>query len=115
MEFVMKRYLVPLGLFMVLPFFAAAQAQPTVRTYFSPQLDGYLANACLSDGTSCGKPAADAWCRKNGWMTAMTFQRDRKPVTSRIVDSGELCSGPACTPFRQIKCYTPETASADAS
>jgi hypothetical protein len=89
---------------------SAAPGTAAVRTYFSPELQGYRASSCLADGRTCGKPAADAWCRLNGWSSALIFQREPEPGVTRIVDSGDLCSGPACTSFRQIKCYTPETA-----
>jgi hypothetical protein len=88
---------------------AAQPAAAAVRTYFSPEIDGYLAGACLADGRTCGKPAADAWCRAKGWYTALIFQRDSAPAVTRLVDSGELCAGPACIAFRQIKCFSPET------
>ncbi len=90
---------------------SVTQASAAVRTYFSPELDGYRASACLADGQTCGKPAADAWCKANGWTSALIFQRDSQPQTTRLIDSGDLCSGPACASFHQIKCYTPETAS----
>lgn len=93
-------------------FAAASPASAAVRTYFAPELEGYRASSCLADGHTCGKPAADAWCQANGWQSALIFQREQQPAVTRIVDSRELCSGPACIAFRQIKCFTPKTASA---
>lgn len=88
-------------------------ASAGVRTYFSPEIDGFRASLCLADGQTCGKPAADAWCRIQGWESALIFQRDQTPLTTRIVDSGELCSGPACVAFRQIKCISTSSATAE--
>jgi hypothetical protein len=90
----------------------ANPAAAAVRTYFSPEIGGYLAGSCLADGRSCGKPAADAWCKTKGWNNALIFQRDTAPAVTRLIDSGELCAGPACMAFRQIKCFSPETAEA---
>jgi hypothetical protein len=80
----------------------AAQASE-VRTYFSPQLKGQRVNACLSDG-ACGKKAADAFCKVEGYDQAMLFQREQSE-SARLIDSDRICDG-NCTAFRQVKCYT---------
>ena len=74
-----------------------------VRNYFSPQFDGQRVNACLSDG-ACGKPAADAFCRVEGYDQAMLFQREQAS-SARDIDSDKVCDG-NCTTFRQVKCFT---------
>lgn len=74
-----------------------------VRNFFAPEVQGARVDACL-EGGACGKPAADAFCRAQGYDRAMIFQRERFAAT-RMVDSGKACSE-ACTAFRQVKCFT---------
>jgi hypothetical protein len=74
-----------------------------VRNYFAPKLEGQRINACLSDG-ACGKPAADAFCKVEGYDQAMLFQRERS-ASARLIDSDRVCDG-NCTAFRQVKCFT---------
>ena len=81
-----------------------SQAQASeVRNYFTPELDGQRINACLADGT-CGKPAADVFCKVEGFDQAMLFQRERSD-SARTLDSDKVCDG-GCTAFRQVKCFT---------
>ena len=87
--------------------FALGVLQPAaaaeVRNFFSPELQGTRIGACLSGG-ACGKPAADAFCREQGYDSAMLFQRE--PATAaRDIDSDHICEKD-CTVFRQVKCFT---------
>ena len=91
-----------LAALLLLTLVPAAQASE-VRNYFTPQLDGQRVAACLSGG-ACGKPAADAFCKAEGYDQAMLFQRERSN-SARSLDSDKLCDGD-CTAFRQVKCYT---------
>ncbi len=93
----------------------ALPSSAAVRTFFAPDQRGYPANLCLNDGVTCGKPAADAWCKENGWSEALLFQRNPQPGITRIIDSGDLCYGPSCLAFQQIKCFSPDTAHVDAN
>jgi len=89
---------------------ATAFAQPAsaaqVRNFFAPEVGGTRIDACLASG-ACGKPAADAFCRAQGYDRAMIFQREDFAST-RLIDSDKLCSG-SCTAFRQVKCFTAKT------
>ena len=79
-------------------------AQATVRNYFAPEQAGQRLDSCLTGATDCGKPAADAFCRTQGFDIALIFQREAAAQTIRI-GNGASCTGPDCTSFRQIKCY----------
>lgn len=83
--------------------FVEPAAASQVRNFFLPEVEGHRVDACLSDG-GCGKPAADAFCRAEGYDRAMIFQREPFTAT-KVIDSGQSCSG-ACTSFRQVKCFT---------
>ena len=76
------------------------------RSDFSPAWDEAPLEACLEVSGSCGKPAADAFCRANGYAESILFQRLPLQATRRL-DSGQTCNLGACMGFRQIKCYSP--------
>lgn len=88
--------------------FAACQVLPadaSVRNFFAPQWQGARLDSCLSGKTSCGKPVADAFCKAEGFDTAILFQREPGLLT-RQIESSQRCEGAACTSFKQIKCYS---------
>ena len=95
----MRMLLAGLVLMTLIPHAQASE----VRNYFAPQLGGQRINACLSGG-ACGKAAADAFCKVEGYDQAMLFQREPS-ATARTIDSDKLCDG-NCTTFRQVKCFT---------
>lgn len=82
----------------------AAPAEAGVRNFFLPEIAGARVDACLEAGT-CGKPAADFFCKVQGYDRAMIFQREAS-AQSRRIDSGQICATGACTAFKQVKCFT---------
>jgi hypothetical protein len=76
----------------------AFKVNAATRNYVSPRLAGKPVVFCLSGGSQCGKPAADAFCRSNRFEKAVTFQRDGVQLD------------PAKLRFRQIKCWRPQVA-----
>lgn len=85
---------------------APSLAQASARSYSLPTEGGKAISACLADGQSCGKPAADHFCQLAGYSEAILFARER--VTSAVaLDSDRRCDGEACEAFTRIKCYTP--------
>lgn len=59
-----------------------------VRNYLSPRQNGRPVAFCLAGDDGCGKEAADAFCRGEGFAEAIIFQRDNAPLVV----------------FHQIKC-----------
>lgn len=94
---------------------SATTAEAASRSFSLPTDATSAISACLADGTSCGKPAADQFCKMAGFSEAILFQR--QPVTAAIVlDAQSRCEGDTCQAFTRIKCYTPaeeEQASAE--
>ncbi len=90
-------------------FLAATQAQAQARNFFSPGYLGQPVAFCLEGNQECGKPAATAWCRTNGYEQALSFARrtGTEGEQLRFADSGNLCTGSNCIGFRQIKCFKP--------
>ena len=78
-----------------------SQARVNMRSFHLPQVNGKMVRFCLSHLNQCGKPAADAFCRINGFKEAFTFQRNGSDETT-------------VTNFRQINCrHSAKTADAD--
>ncbi len=86
------------------PLFAAA------RTYTDPIYLGDPVHRCLANNTECGKPAADAFCKLEGYDNALSFQvmKDVSRVaTARTVDTGTVLIAPEAHPFQLVKCWRP--------
>ena len=92
---------------MLLALSLPTSAEAGVRNFFLPEIAGARVDACLDSG-NCGKPAADFFCKLQGYDKATIFQREPAAMSRRI-DSGEMCSSAACTAFRQVKCFTTKT------
>jgi hypothetical protein len=95
----------------VLVLLCASEVQATSRSYSFVEPESRI-GTCLADGTSCGKIAADAFCKKEGFAESILFARE-KTMSARILDSEGKCEGEQCEAFKRIKCYQPieETAS----
>ncbi len=85
----------------------ATSAEASTRSYSSPKANGVVIGACLADGKSCGKMAADAFCKREGFSESILFAREAV-TTARILDSGDMCEGGNCEAFKRIKCYLPK-------
>ena len=105
----MKKLLLIAGIFATLAPAFAEPSHAVARTFFSPTVGGDRLSFCLTQGNTCGKPIADAWCRAVGFDEALIYQRDHsglnRPNVTRYADTGSLCTGAACESFRQIKCW----------
>ena len=89
---------------------AASAGEASVRNFFAPVVEGSRIDSCLSGQTDCGKPAADAFCVKEGFTESILFQREAASST-RQLGSDATCEGDSCMSFRRIKCVGPaETA-----
>jgi hypothetical protein len=89
----------------VLALLCTSQAQATTRSYSFSEPHNRI-GTCLADGTSCGKIAADAFCKKEGFAESVLFARE-KTMSARILDSDAKCEGAQCEAFKRIKCYQP--------
>jgi hypothetical protein len=81
-------------------------AEASVRSFTLPTETGRAVSDCLSDGQSCGKPAADLFCKKEGYAESILFARQRVTMASAL-DGDRRCEGESCEAFTRIKCYTP--------
>ncbi|MEZ5776106.1 MAG: hypothetical protein R3D33_15785 [Hyphomicrobiaceae bacterium] len=78
------------------------------QTFMEPRISGSRLDWCLSWASNCGKPAADAFCRANGFAKASSFQMDADigghSPTRIISNPAQVCSDPNCDGFSQITC-----------
>jgi hypothetical protein len=101
--------LLPIALVSLL-LFASYDAQAAARSYSNPKFNGQVVHHCLADGVNCGKPAADAFCRREGYRHALSFRIQHDPSqisTSIVIDSGTLMQAPEARPFQMVKCWRP--------
>lgn len=85
---------------------ASTAGEASVRNFFSPVVEGARIDSCLNGQNDCGKPAADAFCVKEGFTKAILFQREAASST-RQLGSDAMCEGETCMSFRRIKCIGP--------
>jgi hypothetical protein len=91
----------------------AGRAFAAARTYTDPVYLGDPVHRCLTNKTECGKPAADAFCRLEGYDNALSFQvmKDVSHVaTARTIDTGAVLIAPEAHPFQLVKCWRPSQA-----
>lgn len=80
---------------------------PTIRTFRRPKWQGDRLDWCLNWGRDCGKPAANAYCKKRGFDSAVGFKKasnigNRRPT--RLITTGAVCDQGHCDGFRFIRC-----------
>ena len=101
-----KTFAATLGILLL----ASTAGQASVRNFFAPAVEGSRIDSCLNGQKDCGKPAADAFCVKEGFTESILFQREAVSST-RQLGSDAMCEGDSCMSFRRIKCVGPaETA-----
>lgn len=68
-----------------------------------PRINNYAIDNCLHWGTSCGKPAADAYCQRIGQGVASSYQMGRMRPTL-ILGDNRMCDADNCVGFTQVRC-----------
>ena len=85
-------------------FLAATAAQADKRIFIIPNADGYGIDRCLATGESCGKAAANSYCRAREFAQAVSYRKvDRDDITGAIPTSA-ACRGADCEAFVAIEC-----------
>ncbi len=80
---------------------------PVTRTFFAPKIGGVRLDWCRRWAAECGRPAADAFCRRRGYRRAVSFSFARdigRWTNTRIISTGQICHGNFCDGFRRITC-----------
>lgn len=87
----------------------SAVALPSTKRYYEPELDGYRLDWCKEWGNNCGYPAALAYCEAKGYRMASSYPKDNNiGETTKVFNSGQLCSSSHCDSFRYIDCSQPK-------
>jgi hypothetical protein len=78
-------------------------------SFTGPMMGGVPLDHCVTFGKDCGKPAADAFCRSQGFSGSESFAEEM--VATTRTPGGELCDqsfapnrAPFCGRFTQIDC-----------
>jgi hypothetical protein len=74
------------------------------RDFAAPTIGGAGVDVCLHWGTSCGAPAADEFCRRQGYAAAVasSIQNDAPPTL--VLGDNAVCKDPTCDRFSAITC-----------
>jgi hypothetical protein len=90
------------------------QAFGEAKTFTSPKYKSLALDWCKSWATDCGKPAADAWCVKQGYENASSFQKSEDiGEPTRVVTSNQICDEPGCDSFTKVTCQKADVADDD--
>jgi hypothetical protein len=78
----------------------------------APSVRGVRLDYCRHFGSECGKPAADLFCRENGFAEAVRFLIDEnvggRGIQTLVFGDGRTCDGQGCSGFRTITCSRPD-------
>jgi hypothetical protein len=82
---------------------------PTDGRFQNPQVNGYAVDICLNFSANCEKPAADEFCRRQGFAGSVshTIQPDTPPTL--ILGDNAICSEGFCDRFSEIVCGSAST------
>jgi hypothetical protein len=76
------------------------------RVFANPTWNNQRLDVCREWGANCGRPAADAFCRANGFAAALHDTPDAEPGygTTSVISTNQICDQPFCRGFQQIIC-----------
>jgi hypothetical protein len=83
---------------------AAGPAFAEEKVFQNPKVNGYALDLCRSWSKDCGKPAADAWCKKAGYLRALQFKVKEDSPPTRVISSGKVCNAPSCDRIISVTC-----------
>src|SRR5262249_4356650 len=86
---------------------ALAPARAEKRIFIiANHADDYGVDRCLANGSTCGTPAATAYCQTHEFNKAVSFRKiDRDHITGAgPAPGGSGCKGASCDEFVAIEC-----------
>lgn len=89
----------------------ATVAGAAEKMFEPPVHAGYRVDICRVWGSECGQPAADEFCRLQGYERADFFSVDQDigaATPTRILGDGKICDQGFCDGFGAINCVRPE-------
>ncbi len=89
---------------------SSAVAQAETRRFANPKHPtGYNLDWCFTWAAQCGQPAANAYCRNQGFERATGFAKRGNGSPTRLLGTGAICSQPGCDTFSYIDCQRAPT------
>jgi hypothetical protein len=88
-------------------FIVAGDAFAGTETIAKPMFNGKRLDWCANWTDDCGKPAADAFCKTQGYGEATVFKRDPHiggVSPTRVISTGAVCDLAHCDGFLEITC-----------
>ena len=87
----------------------AGIAYAETHTFHQPRVQdsGIRLDLCLNWGSSCGKPAADAWCTTKGYTTSLSHivaYNIGAEHKTQVLATGAICDQNFCDGFQRIIC-----------
>jgi len=84
-------------------FLAAASAQADKRIFIvANNADGYGIDRCLASGESCGRAAANSYCRAREFAQATSYRKIERDDLTGIIPIA--CRATDCDAFVAIEC-----------
>lgn len=84
------------------------QPREKTKIFHNPTIGGLPIDACYQWAKDCQKPAADEFCRRNGFSGAASWKTDEPMPRTRIISSGQICetgkNWRSCGGFTFIEC-----------
>src|SRR5690606_30726746 len=77
------------------------------RTVEKPMFNGNRLDWCATWGEDCGAPAADAFCKSQGFAGASDFAKEPHiggATPTRLIATGAVCDAEQCDGFLSITC-----------
>lgn len=95
------------------PRIVGAMPKEPVRTFPKPHIgpedmNGLRIDGCLAWGRDCGKPAADTFCKTQGYDGARTFELRKTDAMTWLQGDMQICAGPGCTALTDVACEHPK-------
>ncbi len=78
--------------------------QPNDRIFHNPSVNGIRVDWCLQWGKYCGKPAADEFCRRQGFTESRSFKVLNDSPPTLVIGSGQVCRESYCDGFSEVIC-----------
>ncbi|RPI35902.1 MAG: tetratricopeptide repeat protein, partial [Hyphomicrobiaceae bacterium] len=69
-----------------------------------PRLGDLRLDWCREWSQLCGKPAADEFCRRQGFLDAASFTKAPVGEHTSVIGTGQICNNPSCDSFATITC-----------
>ncbi|HGZ70565.1 MAG TPA: hypothetical protein ENK74_04125 [Nitratifractor sp.] len=87
--------------------FKSISCAVTSKTFTKPKFHGYALDWCKTFAHSCGKSAADSYCKLKGYKKAISFSKWNKLSTQTMTIGETSICDPRfhrCDSFKYIKC-----------